>query len=139
GRLLRRVCAGAVGAGRRPACHRGLARRGGLRRLGREPGSGRVRTAARRARRGRPRGGDARGSLRGHPHLMSRYRVSMDIGGTFTDVVAYDEETGSYTAGKSSTTPRDLTEGVLVALFELGKVAGSPADCGFTVHGTTQG
>ena len=24
---------------------------------------------------------------------MSRYRVSMDIGGTFTDVVAYDEET----------------------------------------------
>src|SRR5207248_3986381 len=32
--------------------------------------------------------------------------------------------------------PRDLTEGVLAA---LGTVAGSPADCGFTVHGTTQG
>ena len=27
---------------------------------------------------------------------MSRYRVSMDIGGTFTDVVAYDEEHGTY-------------------------------------------
>ena len=26
---------------------------------------------------------------------MSRYRVSMDIGGTFTDVVAYDEATGT--------------------------------------------
>ena len=26
---------------------------------------------------------------------MSRYRVSMDIGGTFTDVVAYDEERGT--------------------------------------------
>ena len=25
---------------------------------------------------------------------MGRYRVSMDIGGTFTDVVAYDEERG---------------------------------------------
>jgi len=67
---------------------------------------------------------------------MSRYRVSMDIGGTFTDVVAYDEETGTYLAGKSSTTPRDLTEGVLAA---LGGVIDSPRDCGFTVHGTTQG
>ena len=27
---------------------------------------------------------------------MSRYRVSMDIGGTFTDVVAYDEASGAY-------------------------------------------
>ena len=26
---------------------------------------------------------------------MSRYRVSMDIGGTFTDVVAYDEDRGT--------------------------------------------
>jgi hypothetical protein len=31
---------------------------------------------------------------------MSRFRVSMDIGGTFTDVVAYDEEAGTYMAGK---------------------------------------
>ena len=30
----------------------------------------------------------------------------MDIGGTFTDVVAYDEETGTYVAGKAATTPR---------------------------------
>lgn len=67
---------------------------------------------------------------------MSRYRVSMDIGGTFTDVVAYDEETGEYAAGKSSTTPCDLTEGVFAA---LGAVVGSPAEIGFTVHGTTQG
>jgi N-methylhydantoinase A len=35
---------------------------------------------------------------------VSRYRVSMDIGGTFTDVVAYDEASGTYVAGKSSTT-----------------------------------
>jgi N-methylhydantoinase A len=35
---------------------------------------------------------------------VTRYRVSMDIGGTFTDVVAYDEERGTYAAGKSSTT-----------------------------------
>jgi len=50
---------------------------------------------------------------------MSRFRVSMDIGGTFTDVVAYDEEAGRYVAGKSSTTPADLTEGVLNALATI--------------------
>lgn len=67
---------------------------------------------------------------------MSRYRVSMDIGGTFTDVVAYDEATGEYVAGKASTTPRDLTQGVFAALDQ---VVASPADIAFTVHGTTQG
>ena len=67
---------------------------------------------------------------------MSRYRVSMDIGGTFTDVVAYDEDTGAYAAGKASTTPGDLTEGVFAGLDQ---VVESPADIGFTVHGTTQG
>lgn len=67
---------------------------------------------------------------------MSRFRVSMDIGGTFTDVVAYDEERGAYVAGKSSTTPRDLTAGVLDA---LGTIDAHPELCGFVVHGTTQG
>jgi N-methylhydantoinase A len=67
---------------------------------------------------------------------MSRYRVSMDIGGTFTDVVAYDEQTGTYAAGKASTTPADLTEGVLTGLEQI---VGSPGDIAFTVHGTTQG
>ncbi|TML88513.1 MAG: hydantoinase/oxoprolinase family protein [Actinobacteria bacterium] len=60
----------------------------------------------------------------------------MDIGGTFTDVVAYDEEAGTYVAGKSSTTPHDLTEGVLDALATIDS---HPELCGFTVHGTTQG
>jgi len=67
---------------------------------------------------------------------MSRFRVAMDIGGTFTDVVAYDEETGRYTAGKSSTTPADVTEGVLGALTAIGA---PPEECSFAVHGTTQG
>lgn len=67
---------------------------------------------------------------------MSRFRVSMDIGGTFTDVVAYDEEAGSYVAGKSSTTPGDLTEGVLNALATIDS---RPEECSFAVHGTTQG
>ncbi|GAA0997836.1 hydantoinase/oxoprolinase family protein [Acrocarpospora macrocephala] len=67
---------------------------------------------------------------------MSRIRVSMDIGGTFTDVIGYDEATGRYEVGKSSTTPEDLTKGVLTALASL---VDSPGDISFTVHGTTQG
>ena len=48
---------------------------------------------------------------------MSRYRVSMDIGGTFTDVVAYDEETRHLRA-PASRRPRRTTsrEGVFAAL-----------------------
>jgi N-methylhydantoinase A len=60
----------------------------------------------------------------------------MDIGGTFTDVVAYDETTGTYVAGKASTTPHNLTQGVFAALDQ---VIASPQEIGFTVHGTTQG
>ncbi len=60
----------------------------------------------------------------------------MDIGGTFTDVVAYDEATGEYVAGKASTTPHELTQGVFAALDQ---VVDSPAEIAFTVHGTTQG
>ena len=67
---------------------------------------------------------------------MTRYRVSMDIGGTFTDVVAYDEETGRFSAGKASTTPDDLTRGVLTG---LDRVVGSESEIDFMVHGTTQG
>ena len=67
---------------------------------------------------------------------MGHNRVSMDIGGTFTDVVVYDENTGRFRAGKSSTTPADLTAGVLTAVHE---VAGPVDDVSFMVHGTTQG
>jgi N-methylhydantoinase A len=67
---------------------------------------------------------------------LGRYRVSMDIGGTFTDVVAYDEESGTYTAGKASTTPAELTEGVFAGLEQ---VIESPTSISFTVHGTTVG
>jgi N-methylhydantoinase A len=64
------------------------------------------------------------------------YRVAMDIGGTFTDVVCYDEQTGAVTAAKAPTTPGDLAEGVFHA---LGQVVDDPARISFFVHGTTQG
>lgn len=67
---------------------------------------------------------------------MSSSRVSIDIGGTFTDVVVYDEGIGSYLSGKVPTTPADPTEGVVQGvagmLPSLGEIA-------FAVHGTTVG
>ncbi|GAA0649932.1 hydantoinase/oxoprolinase family protein [Kutzneria viridogrisea] len=67
---------------------------------------------------------------------MSGLRISMDIGGTFTDVVAYDERDGRYRVGKSPTTPDDLTRGALAA---LSPIAPRAEDVSFLVHGTTQG
>ncbi|MGW4704088.1 hydantoinase/oxoprolinase family protein [Streptomyces sp. NPDC004285] len=64
------------------------------------------------------------------------YRVAMDIGGTFTDVVAYDETSGAYRAAKAPTTPGDLAEGVFASLE---RVVSDPAAISFFVHGTTQG
>lgn len=67
---------------------------------------------------------------------MTDYRVSMDIGGTFTDFVVVDEETQRAFTGKSSTTPQDPAQGVLTGLKEL---IPSLEDIDFSVHGTTVG
>ena len=40
-------------------------------------------------------------------------RLATDIGGTFTDLVYFDEETGALSVAKSLSTPDDLTRGVL--------------------------
>jgi N-methylhydantoinase A len=61
-------------------------------------------------------------------------RVSTDIGGTFTDLVGFDEQTGALTIGKASTTPDDLPQGVLAA---VGAAGVSLADVAELVHGTT--
>ncbi|MGH3905530.1 MAG: hydantoinase/oxoprolinase N-terminal domain-containing protein, partial [Pseudonocardiaceae bacterium] len=40
-------------------------------------------------------------------NLVSRYRVSIDIGGTFTDFVVHDQEAGRAFTGKVLSTPRN--------------------------------
>jgi N-methylhydantoinase A len=60
----------------------------------------------------------------------------MDIGGTFTDLVFYDEESGSYHTDKVSTTPADLTIGVLDG---LARSIPNLTEVSFLVHGTTVG
>lgn len=44
------------------------------------------------------------------------YTVAVDIGGTFTDVVAFDRDSNRIAIGKSLTTPDDLQRGVFDAL-----------------------
>ncbi len=62
------------------------------------------------------------------------YVVAVDIGGTFTDFVAFDHETGAATYTKSPTTYDDFVEGILDC-FKKGNLA--PGDANFLNHGTT--
>jgi N-methylhydantoinase A len=68
--------------------------------------------------------------------LSNRYRVSADIGGTFTDIVFQDSDTGACGAVKVLSTPQNPALGVL-----NGIEAAVPGDAriDFFVHGTTVG
>ncbi|WP_437784321.1 hydantoinase/oxoprolinase family protein [Sorangium sp. So ce1097] len=61
-------------------------------------------------------------------------RIASDIGGTFTDLVAFDEQTGELSLAKVPTTPDDLTRGVLETLDSARVEA---AWTGPFIHGTT--
>ncbi len=62
--------------------------------------------------------------------------VGVDIGGTFTDVVAVDEDTGVLTVRKVPSTPPTFIEGILSGLGELGVPFSSIR---LLVHGSTIG
>ena len=47
---------------------------------------------------------------------MPQMRVASDVGGTFTDSVAYDPETGRLSVSKVSTTPANRAEGTVTGL-----------------------
>jgi N-methylhydantoinase A len=67
-----------------------------------------------------------------------RYRVGIDIGGTFTDLVLIDDETGEQAVGKILTTPDDPSEAVEKGLYELLEREDVEAgQLGTIVHGTT--
>jgi N-methylhydantoinase A len=60
--------------------------------------------------------------------------MAIDIGGTFTDLVAVDARTGALAVSKASTTPGRLDVGVMAALRASGI---EPRDVEMLVHGTT--
>jgi N-methylhydantoinase A len=67
----------------------------------------------------------------------ARYRAATDVGGTFTDLVAFETTaTGALrvVTAKSDTTPPNFEQGVLDVLNKAGV---DPHDIGFLAHGTT--
>ena len=63
-------------------------------------------------------------------------RAGVDIGGTFTDVIVFDEESGEITVEKTPSTPDNPAVGVVDGLE---KVEVPIADVGFFSHGSTVG
>ena len=69
---------------------------------------------------------------------MRRIRVGIDTGGTFTDVVAVDEDSGELLAVKTPSTPVDPAEGFLTGIRKaLDALGAGPADLASVSHGTT--
>ena len=66
------------------------------------------------------------------------YRVGVDIGGTFTDLIVVNQATGAFAVGKLLTTPDDPSRAVEDVLAETLRQAGiAPAEVRHLVHGTT--
>jgi N-methylhydantoinase A len=64
-------------------------------------------------------------------------RVATDVGGTFTDLISYDDASGAVVFSKSLTTVEDQSIGVLNAI-EMAEQSGLDVDgIGFFVHGGT--
>src|ERR687887_2737524 len=71
--------------------------------------------------------------------IMSRFRVTVDTGGTFSDVVCFDEKEGTLSILKIPSTPDDPSRAISSGL-EVVLSRGVPAgEIGYFCHGTTVG
>jgi len=65
-------------------------------------------------------------------------RIGVDVGGTFTDLILVDEESGRITVDKVPSTPDDPARGVIEGARDLcGKAGVALADVDNLLHGTT--
>jgi N-methylhydantoinase A len=67
-----------------------------------------------------------------------KFKLSIDIGGTFTDLVLLDEVSGETYLGKLLSTPKDLSKGVIAIfkrILEQNRIA--PEQIASAIHGTT--
>ena len=65
------------------------------------------------------------------------YRLGVDVGGTFTDLVAFDEQSGGTILIKVPSTPRDPSDGAMHAFTDLTR--GAAGDVSTLVHASTVG
>jgi hypothetical protein len=67
----------------------------------------------------------------------TRYRLGVDVGGTHTDLVLLDTETGAFLVQKVASTPKNPALGVLDGLARFVARGVAPGEIGFFAHGTT--
>jgi N-methylhydantoinase A len=66
------------------------------------------------------------------------YRLGIDVGGTFTDLLLFNEKTGGMTLTKVSSTPQDQSIGVIQGIEKIANLEGiDPNDIKLILHGTT--
>ena len=66
------------------------------------------------------------------------YRLGIDVGGTFTDLLLADEETGKLFPVKTPSTPADPSVGVMVGIDRICELSGITHDkIDYLMHGTT--
>jgi len=66
------------------------------------------------------------------------YRLGVDVGGTFTDLLLLDDASGGFWRHKTPSTPHDSSEGILNGIEALCTTAGvNPREIAFLLHGTT--
>lgn len=66
------------------------------------------------------------------------HRLGVDVGGTFTDLLLVDDETGDLFRVKTPSTPADPSEGVLVGVRRICEESGvAPGELEHVMHGTT--
>ena len=70
---------------------------------------------------------------------MGRYRITVDTGGTFSDFVCLDEETGAIAITKIPSTPDDPSRAILQGIEALAAGGVRTSQIGFFCHGTTVG
>jgi N-methylhydantoinase A len=70
---------------------------------------------------------------------MAKYRVTVDTGGTFSDFVFFNEETGEIMITKVPSTPKEPFQAVLNGVKELLAQGAAAKDISFFSHGTTVG
>ena len=68
---------------------------------------------------------------------MANWLIGVDTGGTFTDLIAFDQVSGALQRAKVPSVPSDPSLAVVNALEKLFAAAVSPADVAMIVHGTT--